>query len=31
MEEYVVWGDDFRLPTLVQPPRVMRFGARLEF
>jgi hypothetical protein len=31
VEENVVWGPEFRQPTLVQPPRVFRFGLRLDF
>ncbi|MCU0242411.1 MAG: TonB-dependent receptor [Vicinamibacteria bacterium] len=31
IEEYVVWNERFRAPTLTQPPRMIRLGARLEF
>jgi TonB dependent receptor-like, beta-barrel len=31
VEEDVVWGPSFRVPTLVQPPRAVRLGARLDF
>jgi hypothetical protein len=31
VEEDTVWGPAFRDPTAVQPPRVFRFGARLDF
>lgn len=31
VEEYVVWNERFRTPTLVQPPLVFRLGARLDF
>jgi hypothetical protein len=29
VEEYVVTGDRFRSPTLVQPPRALHVGFRL--
>jgi hypothetical protein len=31
VEENPVWGPLFRTPTLVQPPRAVRLGARLDF
>ena len=31
VEENPVWGARFRDPTAVQPPRVFRLGARLDF
>jgi len=31
VEEEVVWGPSFREPTAVQPPRVVRIGARFDF
>jgi hypothetical protein len=31
VEEDVVWGPSFREPTAVQPPRVVRIGARFDF
>jgi hypothetical protein len=31
VEEDPVWGESFRTPTAVQPPRVVRFGLRLDF
>jgi hypothetical protein len=31
VEEDPVWGPAFRAPTAVQPPRVLRLGARLDF
>ena len=31
VEEDPVWGRHFRTPTAVQPPRVVRFGLRLDF
>jgi hypothetical protein len=31
VEENPVWGPSFRDPTAVQPPRVFRLGARLDF
>jgi hypothetical protein len=31
VEEDAVWGPRFRTPTAVQPPRVVRFGVRLDF
>jgi hypothetical protein len=31
VEEDPVWGPSFRDPTAVQPPRVVRVGARLDF
>lgn len=31
VEENPVWGASFRDPTAVQPPRVMRLGARFDF
>jgi hypothetical protein len=31
VEEDPVWGASFRDPTAVQPPRVVRLGARLDF
>jgi hypothetical protein len=31
VEEDPVWGSGFRDPTAVQPPRVVRFGARFDF
>jgi hypothetical protein len=31
VEEDAVWGTSFRDPTAVQPPRVVRLGARFDF
>jgi len=31
VEEDPVWGPSFREPTALQPPRVFRFGARVDF
>jgi len=31
VEEDPVWGQRFRLPTALQPPRALRLGARLDF
>jgi hypothetical protein len=31
VEENAVWGASFRDPTAVQPPRVVRVGARFDF
>jgi hypothetical protein len=31
VEEDPVWGERFRLPTALQPPRALRLGARLDF
>jgi hypothetical protein len=31
VEENAVWGASFREPTAVQPPRVVRIGARFDF
>jgi hypothetical protein len=31
VEENSVWGAGFRDPTAVQPPRVVRLGARFDF
>jgi hypothetical protein len=31
VEENPVWGPSFRDPTAVQPPRVVRLGARFDF
>ncbi len=31
VEEYVAWDAGFREPTLVQPPRSLRVGARVDF
>jgi hypothetical protein len=31
VEEDPVWGPGFREPTALQPPRVLRLGARLDF
>jgi hypothetical protein len=31
VEEDPVWGDGFRTPTAVQPPRAVRLGLRLDF
>ncbi len=31
VEENPVWGDHFRQPLALQPPRVFRFGARVDF
>jgi hypothetical protein len=31
VEEYAVWGPDFRAVTAAQPPRALRLGLRLDF
>jgi hypothetical protein len=31
VEQYVIWGPDYRASSAVQPPRTVRFGLRLDF